>query len=154
MTDFNDFYAIKCDPINIKWSGFAEAPKRDVLYEWFVKQLQFNKRKIYIAQLEGKTVAYFYLEQVNNDVYLSNGTGVPTILQEQGIGRFCVQKRDELVKSLGGREVIAWIAEENIASITMYQRCGYTKLDEYEYRFVAAFKKDMKFYKYVKYINE
>jgi len=44
LSDYDDFYKIKCDPENVKWSGFASAPDYERMKEWFCKQLDSEKR--------------------------------------------------------------------------------------------------------------
>ena len=44
--DYDDFYKIKCDPENVKWSGFASAPDYDRMKEWYEKQLYSETRTI------------------------------------------------------------------------------------------------------------
>ena len=35
LSDYDDFYKIKCDPENVKWSGFASTPDYERMKEWF-----------------------------------------------------------------------------------------------------------------------
>ena len=35
IEDYDDFYTIKCDPENIKWSGFATAPDYECMKEYY-----------------------------------------------------------------------------------------------------------------------
>lgn len=46
LADYDDFYKIKCDPENVKWSGFASAPDYERMKEWYCKQLESEKRTI------------------------------------------------------------------------------------------------------------
>lgn len=47
--DFADFYKIKCDPENIKWSGFTSAPERISFRSWFSTQIKNPHRDIYLV---------------------------------------------------------------------------------------------------------
>lgn len=51
LTDFEDFYRIKCDKENIAWGGFTKAPERESFYDWYVQQLASDRRWIYLVSL-------------------------------------------------------------------------------------------------------
>lgn len=137
LSDYDDFYKIKCDPENVKWSGFASAPDYERMKEWFCKQLDSEKRTIYIAYWNGVACGFFYLDKVTEEEFEAASSGVLKEFTGRGIGTWLVKKRIELAKEKGAKELSTWVADENPQSWKRFEKLGFLKTDIQENRMIA-----------------
>ena len=133
LSDYDDFYKIKCDPENVKWSGFASAPDYERMKEWFCKQLDSEKRTIYIAYWNGVACGFFYLDKVTEEEFEAASSGVLKEFTGRGIGTWLVKKRIELAKDpekiyeilRKGTEKAREVAKENIKQFKRAMKIDY-----------------------------
>lgn len=65
---FDDYYLLRCDIINVAWTGFDSPPQRESMKQWFDNQIKHNPdRDIYMAYLitksgQKRVAGYFYLD--------------------------------------------------------------------------------------------
>lgn len=133
--DYDDFYIIKCDLENVKWSGFATAPDYERMKEWFRKQLESDKRTIYIAYWNGEVCGFFYLDRFDEDVE-EIGYGVLSNHSGKGIGTALVDAGVKLCKS---SKLTAWVSEKNKASERCFEKNGFVKQNKVDIRVLAGF---------------
>lgn len=155
--DFEFFYQIKCEPSNIFWTGFDKPPEKEHLRKWFTdiisRQADKLSRKIYMIlehdTISLQTVGYMYLDLTPTDVCETS-----IAVSEQFWGRHYAQTAWCLVekeaKQMGFREVIAFIREDNVASIKMHTACGATATNEYKMHYIPQLQKDVKMVKFIK----
>lgn len=124
LADYDDFYKIKCDPENVKWSGFDSSPNYERMKEWFCKQLESEKRTIYIAHWNGVACGFFYLDKLEEQDAEEIGYGVLTDYSGKGIGTALVGTGVHLCKA---RELIAWVSEKNRGSERCFEKNGFEK---------------------------
>ena len=137
MQDYDDFYKIKCDPENVKWSGFATAPDYERMKEWFRQQLEGGKRTIYLCYWNGDCCGFFYLDKVSAEEMEAASSGVLTEYTGRGIGTWTVGERIQLAKEQGASILSSWIADENPRSWKRFEKLGFQKTDEQEERLIA-----------------
>ncbi len=82
LEDYDDFYKIKCDPENVKWSGFATAPDYNKMKIWYEKQLNSTTRAIYLCYLNGNICGFFYLDKISECEIEAAASGVLSDIQE------------------------------------------------------------------------
>lgn len=136
--DYDDFYKIKCDPENVKWSGFATAPDYERMKEWFRVQLGSGRRSIYLAYWNGEVCAFFYLDKLTEDEFEAASSGVVKDYTGRGIGTYLVKERIELAKAQGAKQLSSWIADENPQSWRRFEKLGFKKTDESEERMIVC----------------
>jgi len=124
LADYDDFYRIKCDPENVKWSGFATAPDYERMKEWFCKQLESEKRTIYITYWNGVACGFFYLDKLDNQDAEEIGYGVLTDYSGRGIGTALVGTGVHLCKA---SKLTAWVSEKNRGSERCFEKNGFEK---------------------------
>ena len=148
--DFEEFYRIKCDRLNIEYSGFTECPNRDHLSKWFSEQLHSHYRKIYLVLDSQIVCAFFYLDKINDITYEFSASGVLSQYRGKGIGAYTVEASLDIAASLGATSCISLISEENIASYKRFMNAGFVRTDEYEMRNLPLLGGLHKFYKWIK----
>ena len=138
--DYDDFYRIKCDPENVKWSGFATAPDYDRMKEWFRQQIDGDKRTIYLCYWEGDVCGFFYLDRLSKEDFEAASSGVLAEYTGRGIGSWMVKKRVELAEKEGASTISSWIADENTRSWMDFvaEEIGYGVLTEYSGRGIGT----------------
>lgn len=136
LADYDDFYKIKCDPENVKWSGFASAPDYERMKEWYCKQLESEKRTIYIAYWNGVACGFFYLDKLEEQDAEEIGYGVLTCYSGKGIGTALVDTGAKLCKA---SELTAWVSEKNRASERCFEKNGFLKQNKIELRELVGF---------------
>ena len=138
LEDYDDFYKIKCDPENVKWSGFAAAPDYDRMREWYEKQLNSNTRTIYLCYLNGNICGFFYLDKISEDEIEAAASGVLSEYTGRGIGTWTVEKRIEIAKQEGYSTISSLIADDNPKSWRRFEKLGFEKTDIQEVKELAG----------------
>lgn len=135
LSDFEDFYFLKCDEENIYWSGHKNKPDKYKLKTWFEQQLERKDRIIFIAnnKINNDVIGYLYIDIVgeNNNI-METGHGVYSKYKAKGIGtqiiNFALNYTKENLEFVD--EVNGWILENNIGSIKNVIKNGYIKTNE------------------------
>lgn len=149
LKDYDDFYKIKCDSENVKWSGFASAPDYDGMKEWFRQQIENEKRTIYLAYWDGAVCGFFYLDKLAKRDAEEIGYGVLTDHSGKGIGTALVSTGVKLCES---SKLTAWVSEKNRASERCFEKNGFVRIDTKEKRYMSAFHECHDFYCWTKVI--
>lgn len=149
--DFEDFYRIKADPDNIKWSGFLSAPEKNTFRNWFSEQIKKDDREIYLVYLENEphAVAFFYIDYFENKKFYT-ASGVLGSFTRRGIGTWMMQESDRIAFKKGYNTHLVIVSEFNIGSAKRFEKLGYEKTSEFEIRNVPLAGGEQKFYKWKK----
>lgn len=149
--DFEDFYKIKSDAENVRWSGFLNAPDRSNLRKWFSEQMKNPQREIFLVFLENEShaVAFFYIDYSEKNAFYT-ASGVLGAFTRRGIGTWMMQECDRIAVKKGYNTHVVLVSEFNIGSARRFEKLGYTKTSEYEIRDVPLAGGKQKFYKWVK----
>lgn len=135
LSDYDDFYIIKCDPENVKWSGFASAPDYERMKEWFCKQLDSEKRTIYIAYWNGVACGFFYLDKVTEEEFEAASSGVLKEFTGRGIGSAIIRYATAVSNAF---VLCAWVSDKNRASERCFEKNGFDKLAAKEQRMMSS----------------
>ena len=98
---YDDFYKIKCDSENVKWSGFATAPDYYGMREWYERQLGSKTRIIYLCYLNGNICGFFYLDKISGDEIEAASSRISSEYIGRSIGNYIVDKRNEIAEKEG-----------------------------------------------------
>ena len=151
LGDFEDFYRIKCDKVNIAWSGFTQAPEKKSFYEWYQRQLASDHRWIYLVYEGQKCCAFFYVDKLKDGNFEAASSGVLSDFMGKGIGTYALAMQIfeiQLVTTRGG--IVSWVSDKNIASYKRYEKLGFIRMDEFEIRNLPLLGGEHKFYKWIK----
>lgn len=151
--DFDAFFKIKCDPENIKWSGFSQAPDKNRLYGWYLKILQSDKRTIYLVEFDAVIVGFFYLDKIDSERYVAASSGILKEYCNLGIGTKTIVWRENLAREKGGKIIETWVSELNLYSYKRLIKNGWLKTSCYEIKDIPLAGGAQKFYKWEKSLN-
>lgn len=151
--DYDDFYRIKSDPENVKWSGFPTAPDYNRMKEWFQQQLVNNKRNIYLCYWNGSVCGFFYLDYLSLESGATAqeiGYGVLSEFSGKGIGTAILEKVTQICDT---SLIVAWVSEKNRASERCFEKNGFEKQQKRELRKMTSFQESHYFYFWTKQIR-
>lgn len=150
---FNDFFAIKCEPMQIRWGGFTSAPDKSSFRVWFDKQLISEKRKIYFGISSGSLLGYVYLDFINSDtVELTDA--VSTAYQGMGIATEMIFQSCEIAKGCGYKFIRAWVSIANKASQKVFEKNGFNLTGHSEQRSLPMIDNASTFFLWEKKLDE
>lgn len=150
MEDFEFFYNLKCEKLNIFWTGHKEKPERENLHKFFVNAVnnavKKETRKIFIIENDNDKVGHIYIiPDENNDVF-----AVSIALSENYVGHGYAKKAIELGFEIGigygYKKAIAFIREDNIRSINSFTSSGFKLSNYYEMRYIPNLEKEVKMF--------
>jgi len=134
--DFEDYYFLKSDELNINWSGHESAPDKEKIHAWYLENIQRKDRYFFLfyePELFDHAVGYLYMDVVgeNNDK-IDTGHGVHSNCGGKGYGtqiiQFALKYAKDNLDFINGFE--GWIASDNIGSIKNVLKNGYNKTED------------------------
>lgn len=148
---FNDFYKLRCDENNIRWSGHITPPSRANLYKFVEKCIHEENRFVFLAYSDkNECIGYVYCDVDDNQKTIESSYGVYYPYNGQGYGTQIIEFSNRYGKLLGMQEHIAWVSEHNIASNRVFQKNGFVKSNEVEIRKLPLLGGEHNFLKWVK----
>ena len=150
IEDFVSFFKIKCDPSNVKWSGFSLPPNKESLYKWYITNITNPHRKIFLVWLDAEIVGFFYLDIISETLCEAASSGVLTEYTNKGIGTKTIQWREQIAYQLGAEMIQTWVSENNIASYRRLEKLDWVKTNEFIIKDILLSGGGNKFYKWVK----
>lgn len=149
--DFEGFYKIKCDPQNVKWSGFMKSPNRESLLKWFITNMQNPKRHIYLVLCDDiKIVGFFYVDIISDKICEAASQGILTGYTNIGLGTRTLEWSGEIGEKNGAELIQTWVSENNIASYRRLEKLNWRKTEEFECKDVPLAGGVQRFYKWEK----
>ena len=147
----NDFYKLRCDENNIRWSGHITPPSRANLYKFVEKCIHEENRFVFLAYSDkNECIGYVYCDVDDNQKTIESSYGVYSPYNGQGYGTQIIEFSNRYGKLLGMQEHIAWVSEHNIASNRVFQKNGFVKSNEVEIRKLPLLGGEHNFLKWVK----
>lgn len=127
---FDDFYKLKCDPLNVEWTGHLSAPDRDGLRLWYKEAIKSRSRSIFLFYLDEDVVGYLYIDSSPNGVY-EISYSVMSPFWGRGYGKQIVSFSEAYVSENSDRDgyLQAWISDLNVASIRCVLANGFLLSD-------------------------
>lgn len=148
---FNDFYRLRCDENNVKWSGHITPPLLDNLYKYVEMCVHDENRFVFLAYNDkNECVGYVYCDIDDNQKMMESSYGVFYPYNGRGYGTQIIDFSNRYGKLLGMTEFIAWVSEQNIASNRVFEKNGFVKTKELEIRNLPLLGGEHKFYKWIK----
>lgn len=133
VDDYEGFYRIKCDPENVAWSGFEQAPNKKTFYEWFLRNRCNETRTIYLVTADEDIVGFFYLDKISDECYEAASSGILAEYCGRGIGTQTLIWRMQIAKKRGATQIVTWVSENNPASYKRLEHLGWQRLNIYIY---------------------
>lgn len=145
--DFESFFALKSEAVNVLWSGFTSPPLRDHLFEHFKNALKSQTRKVYLLKQEGQSLGYLYIDLCEEPGIVEFAYAVSQHHSGQGLAKHMIKMGLSLCDETQTTQ-IAWIADTNVASIKCAESLGFIRTKDFEYRQLKQFSEQVKFYRY------
>ncbi len=125
-TDFDSLFAMKSDPDDIRWSGFAGPPERSAFFRWFMEMLGRSDRIMFTALVGGETAGYVHFTRTPAGSFEAS-SGVRASFRGFGHSTaMIVLATAALVAEIGeGAVVDAWICRGNRRSEASYRKAGF-----------------------------
>lgn len=135
--DFSTFFRLRCDPLNIVWTGFTCPPSWTGLRNWVESEIQSAARRIFLVEQSGNPVGYAYA--IRTDSGIQTAIGIAQDASGRGVGRRALA---QLVKRLPKDRdwqppYTAWICLDNHASIRAHEAAGFRSDPEGRTRLVG-----------------
>lgn len=134
--DFEFYYDLRCDELNIQWTGHTNLPDKEGLKRWYLANINKNGRYFFLF-FENEAlidvVGYLYLDVVGeNGDTIDTGHGVHSGHGGKGYGTKIIKFGLEYAKDnlLFINRFQGWIASDNIGSIKNVLKNGYYKTSE------------------------
>ena len=130
--DFARLLAIKSDPDDVTWSGFACAPDPVRFREWFDHALDDANRLMFTGLVDWQSAGYVHLQR--NGSVLESSFGVAAAYRGKGYGRkFEATAIHQAVAAIPGiGRIHAWIAINNVASMRSCTKSRFVPTDQYK----------------------
>ena len=151
LENYDDFFKIKTEDNSVYWSGFDSAPNYDSFKEYYIKELARDDRTIVFLYINNEVAGYIAIDLILGNPEIEIGYGALKAFSGQGLGRKLIEYSIKYSKEkiLESDHMIAWIAEDNIASIKSVLGNGFSKTEEFEYRDFKQEEDKVKFHKYI-----
>ena len=148
--DFDFYYEVKSEPSTIHWEGYSQKPDREKLLQFF-NELVGNRlnKHIFFIKDDDKDESYGYIQLTFVEAsVIEIGYAVSERFRGKGYGQFAIEsikkEKDYLDKVLTG-----FVAENNIASFTCFEKNGFKKTNIYRVSYFPFFERNIKLYQYV-----
>lgn len=147
----NDFYKLRCDENNIRWSGHITPPFKGILDKFVEQCIHDQNRFVFLAYNDvNECIGYVYCDVDDNQKVIESSYGVYYTYNGQGYGTQIIEFSNRYGKLLGMQDHIAWVSEHNIASNRVFQKNGFVKSNEVEIRKLPLLGGEHKFFKWIK----
>lgn len=129
LSDYEIMYRLKCDKLNIEWSGFSTVPNYENFKGWYFHQLKDNLRKIGFGLYNEIIVGFYYILPIEGDPNsFELAMGVLSEYGGFGYGTQLIKEAVCVVKKLyKNARCIAWVSEQNLASEHVFMKNGFIK---------------------------
>lgn len=133
MDDFDAYLAMKSDPDDVRWAGFAVPPHREHLVRWIEEELA-QRQALFLAAVlpENAMVGYALLRLAAGDMgEVEISYGVAAAHRGRRLGQAIVTlAADEARRRWPDvKRVVCWVAEDNAASTRSVTNGGYEATD-------------------------
>jgi RimJ/RimL family protein N-acetyltransferase len=133
--DFDNYYKLRCDELNVNWTGYKKAPNKSNLQDWYLENINKKSRYFFLFFEDEpcvKILGYLYMDVVESGDTIDTGHGVHSKYSGKGYGTKIIQFALEYAKKnlLFINFFQGWIASDNLGSIKNVLKNGYVKTEE------------------------
>ena len=152
INEYDYFFQLKKEKSNLFWTGWNEEPNYLSLKSFFENVINNNKtkkdRKIYLVHEDNEIVGYIYIDYVD-DATFHISPGISEKCQGKGYGKKAIDLALKEGIRLGFNKAEAYIREDNIASRSCFEKCGFIETNKYENKFIPNQNKEIKMIRYL-----
>ena len=125
MSNFVDYFRLKCDIVNIAWSGKYQPPNYQEMLEWFSCQLDPGSgRTILIALSEDNVIGYSYIDIHENELEVSASHSASKI-QREAYADILLGTMEWIRMEMPGHLVFSWIFNSNNFQTSAFVKAGF-----------------------------
>jgi len=152
--DFGFIYELYCEKSQIYWSGHSEAPKKEILFEWF-QDLLISRclgRISYIISNKNMDIGLCRLVIDSNNKNVCSGCpiSVSENYRNRGYGTKALSLLiSEARTKFDIRYMYDWILDTNEASKRIYTRNGFSKTGNVRDQFIPLEGNSISMYEYI-----
>lgn len=131
LADFDAYFAMKCDPEDVRMAGFAEPPDRERLRRWLDEELAKPDAVLLaaVAPPPRETIAgYVFLRRAGPEGREAEiSYGVAAAHRGRRLGQTMIALAAEQARRLlpGVERAVCWVSAENPASVKNVFAAGY-----------------------------
>lgn len=145
LKDYDSYYSIRSEKLNLFWTGYEKAPDYTNFSKWFTNRINEDNRDLYLLFENDNCIGSLNMDFYNDYVFI--GYSVKEQSAGKGIGTYLVKNAIALAMSSPKiKSIKAWINFQNIGSIRVVQKNGFIKNDVTEVR--KRFGKDELYYQF------
>lgn len=152
LTNFDEYYQLRCERENIYWTGYMEAPQRDKLKSWCTNQLKRNDRTFFLVKSRNsgnKVIGYVYIDRNESTIDISYAVG--TNYTGNGLGSEIIYLATKYCKDTfkSIKELDAWVIYNNIRSIKCFTNNNWIESEKYKKIFLQSLNRYVIMRKYI-----
>lgn len=148
---FDDFYRLRCDENNIKWTGHISPPEKEKLHRFVEECIYDEKRFVFLVYNEyNECVGFVYCDIDDEKKVIESSYGVYFPFTRKGYGSQIIEFSSRYGLLLGMKEHIAWVSEQNIPSNRVFQKNGFIRTEDHEQRNLPLLGGNHVFYKFTR----
>lgn len=135
--DYNQYYEIRSEPLNLRWTGYEKAPDYASFRSWFLDRVIDTNREIYLFFKGTHAVGALSVDCFKKEVAI--GYSVKEQWNGKGIASFMVQSAKKIVLEVLDRRrdfkrVFAWVSDQNAASLRVMEKSLFRPAGKEEWR--------------------
>jgi RimJ/RimL family protein N-acetyltransferase len=125
--DFDALLAMKSDPEDIKWSGFASPPNPKKFRDWFTGHLDDPKRLMLMGLIDGDPAGYAHFLREADSVLYDISYGIAPAHRGKGLGtELLIESTQQLIATgMPSPAFQTWVAVTNIGSNKACAKAGF-----------------------------
>ena len=128
IEDVNTLYSWQVQPTTRKYARHSEIPSYINHVNWLENSLKDHNRNMWVVMVNDIKTGYVRLDG------LGDKQEVSILISEEfrgiGLAEFAIK---EAINRRKHKQVLAYIETENIASIALFNRCGFQRVDDNHY---------------------
>jgi len=134
IEDYDSYYSIRAEKLNLFWTGYETAPNYEGFSSWYKKRLSEENRDLFLLFDGNDCIGSLNMDYYEGYVFI--GYSIKENSVGKGLGTFLVQRAVELSKTAKPelKSIKAWINFQNIGSIRVVEKNGFYKNDITETR--------------------
>ena len=133
LKDYDSYYEIRSEKLNLFWTGYEKAPDYDNFSKWYSNRLKEEGRDLYLLFENDNCIGSLNMDFYTDHIFI--GYSVKELSAGKGIGTYLVKNAITIAKSNPNvRSIKAWINFQNIGSIRVVEKNGFVKNDIIETR--------------------
>lgn len=142
LDDYDSYFKIKSDPLNVMWSGFSAKPDYDALKKRFRQFFDDPKQCLLLFENKDEIIGYvnFFYTVDGKNIETSHGALSDHKVKSLGskMLKMVIQYLETNEKYIGIQSIVGWVAENNIASLQNVLKNGYKATGKFEYRLIMG----------------